>query len=227
MKIHFILVSPKVPENIGFVCRAIKTMGFHSLRIVNSQQHLEHGAKKTAYESHDVLTSIVAFDTLQEAVQDMDFVIGTTAHDRSLRKEYIAPKDISSFLDNKKAICNQVAIVFGSEENGLSNNEIALCDILSQVEMKVSYPSLNLSHSVMIYAYELSKIPHSTQQIVHDENIQKELIHTSDDVLKNLGVAKHPVLYHRLKERIATLNTNDSRLVLSLLRHLKRLIQKK
>ncbi len=226
MKIHFILVDPKVPENIGFVCRSLKNMGFESLRVVNSDKHTKNGARNTAYQAHDILDNIQSFKSLGDAIHDMDLTIGTTAKDRTQRKEYLLPSELPGLLASKNEIVANVAIVFGGEESGLSKEDIGLCDVLSHIPMAISYPSINLSHSVMIYAYELSKstIPDTTMDSSDKESIQTELLQRSDELLKALQVDTQPVLYNRIKERIALCSNDDSKLILSLLRHVKRAV---
>lgn len=226
MKFHFILVDPKVPENVGFVCRALKTMGHSKLSVVNSITHTRNGARNTAYKSHDILDNIENFDTLEEAIQDLDFIIGTSAKNRAKHKEMVEPNQLKSIIEAKRGILNNIGIVFGGEESGLSNEHLELCDILSHIPMKAAYPSLNLSHSVMIYAYELSQISEevSDRHNPNELTIQKEVIKRSNKALESLDVASQPVLFNRLQERIAMCSTDDSKLILSLLRHVNRTI---
>jgi tRNA/rRNA methyltransferase len=79
MQIHFILVEPAVPENVGAAARAIKTMGFTSLRLVNTQAHKDERAGWLAHASNEILENADEFHTLKEATKDIDWIIGTSA----------------------------------------------------------------------------------------------------------------------------------------------------
>lgn len=79
MQIHFILVEPAVPENVGAAARAMKTMGFTSLRLVNTKAHLAEEASWLAHASNEILENAQEFKTLQEAIHDIDWIIGTSA----------------------------------------------------------------------------------------------------------------------------------------------------
>lgn len=224
MNFHFILVDPKVPENVGFVCRALKTMGHSRLCVVNSTTHTRPGAQNTSYRSKDILDNITSFETLEEAIKDLDFVIGTSAKGRAKHKEQLEPKELLPLLEKKNGILQDIGIVFGGEESGLSNEHLELCDVLSHIPMKVEQPSLNLSHSVMVYSYELSLTKIEKQEVKNENqaNIQKEVTTKTNQILQQLEVDSQPVLFNRLQERIAMCSADDSKLILSLLRHVKR-----
>lgn len=225
MTINFILSHPAVPENIGFSLRALKVMGFTQLRLVNPPKDFLAVAKKTAYGSHDLLESSEVFATLEEAIADMDIVIGTTAKNRMARHEYLEPYELKSILQEKESILKNVGLVFGSEQNGLSKEEIMKCDLLSTIPLATSHPSLNLAQSVLIYAYELAYFPqqkftenHSPDEITSP---QKELKTKALDVLATLDVARQPSLYHRIKDRLMTASAEDTQLMLAFAKFLQ------
>lgn len=203
-------------------------MGQHHLRIVASDAHTQQGARNTAYESHDLLKKIESFDTLETAVADMDLVIGTTGKPRKLRYEVVGSDQLPRFLDEKSPIAAKVALVFGSESNGLSKEEENRCDVLSSIPMHISYPSINLSHSVMIYAYELFKrgTTQPDQMISTGDKgeISRAIREQSSELLAELRMpAQQPGLHRRIMDKIALMNASDSRLVLSLLRYLRKI----
>lgn len=228
MEIYFILIKPAVPENVGFVCRSLKNMGQSHLRIVASDAHLQKGARNTAYESHDLLEKVQSFDSLDAAVADMDLVIGTTGKPRKLRYERVVSDQLPKFLKEKSSLASKVALVFGSESNGLSKEEENRCDVLSTIPMKTTYPSINLSHSVMVYAYELMKQNHQQTDVASDSKDKGQVIRAvkeqSSELLTNLRMpVQQPGLFRRIMDKIALLNEADSRLVLSLLRYLRKI----
>ncbi len=230
MQITFILVRPVVPENIGFVCRCIYNMGFDSLRIVESDKQLHKGAFNTAYETHHILEKILSFDKLEDAVSDLDLVIGTTGKEFSLRNEYLEIRKIKPFLKERKESLTSVGIVFGSESDGLKIEEQNLCDILSSIPMAQDYPSINLSHSVMLYAYELSQIKEATNtekyEEIKDPGLFKAYKEQVDDFLVKLGVQKRqPGLYQQVKDRLMHLKPDDVNLFMTLARYLRNVIK--
>lgn len=207
-------------------------MGQRHLRIVASDAHTKKGARNTAYEAHDFLQNIETYDSLNEAVSDMDLVIGTTGKPRKLRYEVILSENLPTFISGKAGITSKVALVFGSESNGLSKEEENRCDVLSTIPMQTSYPSINLSHSVMIYAYELFKGDQNQAEISSTSTdkgeVSRALKEQSNDLLSVLRMSdRQPGLHRRIMDKIALLNEPDSRLVLSLLRYLRNVVKDK
>ena len=158
MEIVFILVEPAREENVGAAARAMKTMGFSKLRLVNPCHYLGERALATAHASGEILEQAQVFASLSEAVADVDFVIGSAAKHRNVKADYHWVGDLPQILTEKGSSVGSVAVVFGREESGLSNEELLLCHLLSTIPMRSKYPSLNLGQAVMVYAYELSKV---------------------------------------------------------------------
>jgi tRNA/rRNA methyltransferase len=156
LNITFILVNPAVPANVGAAARALKTMGFNELRLVNPCDFLCLEARMLAHASGEILVNASVFSSLSDAVKDIDFVIGATARKRSKRVEYVRSNLLAQLISEKGKTIKSIAIVFGSEESGLSNEDASLCDVLTTISMAGKYPSLNLAQAVMVYAYELS-----------------------------------------------------------------------
>jgi len=220
--IIFILNKTAVPENIGASARAIKTMGFQDLYLINPQcNHLDKKAKYLAHASHDILEKAKVYTDFQTVRQEIDFLIATTANNkRSANQDFYPAKKIYSIIDEKKLSTQKIGILFGSEESGLSNQEIQSCDITTSIPLKASYPSLNLSQAVMIFAYELSSLQKNLQESNYedaDSNLYSTLKNQIIDLLKEYEVDKSHALYHRILERIALLNKTDSKLFLSVI----------
>ncbi|HEY0207578.1 tRNA/rRNA methyltransferase [Acerihabitans sp.] len=158
MQLHIILVSPARPENVGAAARAMKTMGFGSLRIVDSRAHLQPAAARVAHGATDILERAVHFDTLAAALADVDFTVATTARHRARFHYYCTAAQLLPQLREKQRWVTQAALVFGREDTGLTNEELALADILTGVPMQAVYPSLNLGQAVMVYCYQLAAL---------------------------------------------------------------------
>lgn len=157
MEISFILVEPTTPENVGAAARAIYTMGFNRLLLVNPCDHLSNPARWLAHGSTEILENAPVYPTLNQAIEGIDFVIGTSAKNRSVKQDYQHPGQLPELLCAKGSTVRRAAVVFGREDSGLRNEELAVCDVVTSIPMKTSFPSLNLAQAVMLYAWELSK----------------------------------------------------------------------
>ncbi|WKE64719.1 tRNA/rRNA methyltransferase [Gallaecimonas kandeliae] len=180
MEICFVLVRPARAENIGAAARAIKTMGFTALRVVGSQAHLEPQAQWVAHGAQDVLEGIAAFDDLASALADCDLAVGTTARSRSGKHQYLTPAELAVQAKAQQGAVARLAIVFGCEESGLANEELALCQLRSYLPLAQPYPSLNLGQAVMLYAYALSGL----ESVPADDTIAEGLMTTARERLK-------------------------------------------
>jgi tRNA/rRNA methyltransferase len=220
MLIHFILVEPAVPENVGAAARALKTMGFRSLRLVNPCEYLSGKAQWVAHASEEILNHAKVFSTLEEAITDVDFVIATSAAKRSVKADRHAAEKLPELLNNKTGAINSAAIVFGREESGLTNAEIALCHITSRINMATQFPSLNLGQAVMLYAYILSGVDKS-ENFGNPKKVPeskfKIAMQKMDELLAGTKITRMPVLRHRIFERLALLGNDDLNLLLSAL----------
>lgn len=153
--IIFVLVNPIEPGNIGSSCRAIKNMGFSKMRIVTQNKEIINKEAYTfAHNAEDVLTHAGLFSTLQDAVADVVLTVGTTRRKGKNRNLAMPVKDAVSVI-NERLNFGKVAVVFGREDRGLTNDEIDLCGMLLTIPCSASQPSLNLSHAVLLVAYEL------------------------------------------------------------------------
>lgn len=218
MELFFVLVEPAVPENIGAAARAIKTMGFKNLRLVNPCDHLQDQARWLAHASNEILEQAELFPDFNAAVADMDLVIASTAKRRRVNEDYYPVHELPTILENKKHTATRVAIVFGREERGLDNPELKRCDILTTVPMKTVYPSINLAQSVMIYTYTLSALhlePQQTAQTAHFPALQA-LKGKVGNALQELGFREDSAIYHRFFERLMAMNDTDIHLLHSI-----------
>ncbi len=225
VNIIFVLVEAAVPENVGFAARAIKTMGFREMRFVNACDHLSKGARTTGYGSHDILEQAITYTSLHDALKGIDLSIGTTAKKRISRHDLYTLNQLSELISKKSGTLHSIAIVFGSEEHGLTKEQLELCDLVSSVPLAVKYPSLNLAQAILIYAYELSSI--NIQQepaILEDIGLteQKAVKEKAIEILVRLEVPRQPSLYQRLKDRLMSAGTEDIRLMLSLIKYIEK-----
>ncbi len=218
MNIRFILVEPKVPENIGASARAIKTMGFSDLVLVNPCEWKEGKSRWVAHGSHEILENAQVFNTLASALDGSDYSIATSTRKRIVKQDIIPAEKLREHLLAKKNSVATVSVVFGGEESGLSNDDMRLCDITSSIAMKNSFPSLNLSKAVMLFAYELSELQTHTPEVRALKNLESYRAAKNKviSILQKIGLQDPDNRYGRVLERLAFLGDEDIHLVHSL-----------
>jgi tRNA/rRNA methyltransferase len=165
----FVLFKPKSPGNIGAAARALKNMGCRDLRIVQPAGfHFANDRERTwsrqgpgsddaqtmAVHGRDVLAAATIHPGLDSALADRTLVVGTTARAGPYRSEARLIREVSDEL-SALSRANRIALVFGPEDCGLTNEELKLCQRLITIPTAPEYPSLNLAQAVMIVAYEL------------------------------------------------------------------------
>lgn len=149
-----VLVNPKTSGNIGSVARCMKNMGLKDLRLVSPSCTLDEEAYKMAVNADDILRSAKVFSNLKKAIGEFSLIIGATRRKGKNRQNILTPSKAAEKAE-KLAGKNKAAFVFGREDSGLINEELDLCRYIVEIPASENYPSLNLSHAVMIIAYEL------------------------------------------------------------------------
>lgn len=150
--LHFVLVEPEYPGNIGATARALKTCGFEKLVLVNPFDITHPEVEWMAHQSMDIIHHAKVVATFDEAIADMNLIAATTMRHRQYNFPFLSPLEISERLQTV-ALTHPVAIVFGRESNGLANDELFRCHLHTTIPTATQYPALNLSQSVMIYAH--------------------------------------------------------------------------
>ena len=151
-KIYFILVRPQMGENIGSVARAIKNFNIKYLRIVNPRCNWpSQKALATSVGAKDILKSAKIYNSIEKAIGDLDIIFASTSRIRKVNKTIISILDFKKKVEKKR----KIGILFGPEASGLSNDEISYADYLVKIPTNRDFSSLNLSHSVIIFCFEL------------------------------------------------------------------------
>lgn len=223
---HFplILVSPARAENVGAAARAMKTMGFDTLRIVNSEAHLDPAARRVAHGAGDILDNATHWDSLAAALHDIDFSVATTARSRARFHYYATPQQLLPLLEEKQQWVNSMALVFGREDTGLTNEELALVDVLTGIPMAADYPSLNLGQAVMVYCYQLSTLRQvsARPEVAADVHQLAALRQRCDALLERLAVSDDRKLADWLTQRLGLLAQRDSAMLHRLLHDIEK-----
>lgn len=152
--ISIVLVNPERPENIGSVARCMKNMGLNELILVNPVPYKRKETYALAHRSKDVVDKAKVFDDLQEALNPFNFIVGTTKRVRVRNLPLYTPQEVITEI-NSLDTQNKVALVFGRESKGLTNQELRSCHIISSIPTALRQPAINLAQAVMIYCYEL------------------------------------------------------------------------
>ena len=154
MSISIVLAGTSHPGNIGSAARAMKTMGLTDLRLVAPERYPAAEATAMAAGADDVLASASVHATMDEAVADCGLIVGTTARARHLPWRIVEPREAAREVV-AAARDGRVAVLFGAERTGLTNEDIERCQLLVSIPTGSSYGSLNLAMAVQVIAYEL------------------------------------------------------------------------
>lgn len=154
--IAIVLQRPRFPENIGAAARAAKNMGIGQLTVVDPENFdLDKVLKMATHAAADLVARIQRFENLAEALADFGYVVGTTARLGGQRKVIGSPARLAESLIPISRR-NRIAIVFGPEDRGLSNEDCYLCHALVNIPTH-EFASLNLAQAVMVMAWEIHK----------------------------------------------------------------------
>ena len=150
-----ILVEPQLGENIGMVARAMANFGLFELRLVNPRDGWPNErANAAASRADHVIEGTKVFSTLREALHDLKYVIATTARQRDMLKDVLAPGEATSILRQSFANGVRTGIMFGRERWGLHNDEVALADAMVTFPVNPAFASLNIAQAVLLMSYE-------------------------------------------------------------------------
>jgi tRNA (cytidine32/uridine32-2'-O)-methyltransferase len=153
-KIRIVLVQTSHPGNIGATARAMKNMGLSDLALVNPKTFPSAEATSRASGADDVLANANVYESLQDALAPCELVLGASARIRHLGWSEVGPKKGSELLISA-AKTAPVAIVFGRENSGLTNEELELCHHLLHIPTNPEFSSLNVASAVQVLCYEI------------------------------------------------------------------------
>jgi len=153
-----VLVEPQLGENIGMVARAMANFGLSELRLVNPRDGWpSEKARAAASKADHVIDGAKVFDTLEEAISDLNFVYATTARERYGFKPVRSPVVAAQTLKARHDAGQKVGVLYGREKSGLSNEEVALADEIVTFPVNPAFASLNIAQAVLLMSYEWMK----------------------------------------------------------------------
>ena len=172
-----VMVDPTEAGNIGAAARAMKNMCLSRLYLVRPQNYPSATATARASGADDVLQNAIVCQTLAETIKDCHLVIGASARQRSIKWQTV---DVIEACEQIIQVSNtpeqQVAIVFGTENSGLTNKQLDLCQVLMSIPGNPEYFSLNVAQAIQVFAYQL----YSSHQVKAPQTINETLANTTE-----------------------------------------------
>lgn len=223
--ITVVLIEPHYSGNIGSVCRAMKNFGFTKLEFVNPKQITDE-AGMMAVHAKDVLEK--ARTVKQFNFKKYDYVIGTTCIETTKDDYFLRMttqlSDLKNKIKNKKG---KIAIVFGPEPDGLSNEFLEQCDIITTIPTSPKYRSMNLSHAVTVVLYELSGVGRQASGVRLANSKEKTLINSNiSDIVKTSGYPpeKHKVFNTMIRKLLgrAVITGREANTLIGVLKRIKK-----
>lgn len=187
------LVQPSRPLNIGYVARTMGNFGLERLYIVNSKKNLTPAAVKFASHVPFIVSKSknCSFDELRSKFR---ILIGSTAIEgvssSNVPRSTIDPKELAARISGFEA---HTCIVFGRDTTGLTNKELALCDMIVRIPARVEYPTLNISHAAAILFYELSQSRFPSSRILASSDARSRTLSLVLELAEELRIPKYKI----------------------------------
>ncbi len=154
-RIRVILCNTTHPGNIGATARAMKNMGLTRLTLINPENYPHSDATSRASGADDILEKAVVVNTFEEAIRDCQWLFGTSARNREFPWPQLTPAMAASKVMTLAGKGAEIAIVFGTESSGLTNEQLQRCDFHISIPTDQEYASLNLAAAVQVISYEI------------------------------------------------------------------------
>jgi TrmH family RNA methyltransferase len=158
--IVIVLNQPQNPSNIGAVVRAMLNMGFSSLRLVNPKPFERGQLLRVAHRSEDLIDTMQIYTSLDEALADVTYVVGASMQG-TVGKPFTNDIETMSGELVKRSQSAPVALLFGTEKDGLDLFAMDRCHLVASLPVNPTYSSLNLAQAVLIFLYELRRVAHA------------------------------------------------------------------
>lgn len=195
-RLRFVLVETSSPGNIGAAARAIKTMGFGELVLVNPRfpnAVQEEAAVAFASGAQDVLSGARIVTSIEEALQDCNFAAAISARLREFSPPVVSPRTIAEQIAGDVGL--NAALIFGNERFGLPNELVQQCNVLINIPANPDYSSLNLAQAVQVLAYECRMAELGDRKQATDIGFQGEMA----------GVAEIEGMFRHLEEALVAI----------------------
>ncbi len=185
-RIRVVLMRTSHPGNIGSTCRAMKTMGLSRLYLVNPETSITEESYALSAGATDVLAKTQICTSMGDALKGADLIIGASARRRTVERPLLEPKDMAKLAIDHAKDGSEIALVFGCERTGLTNEELEVCGYHVTISSNPEYSSLNLAMAVQVLSYEVRM---AYLAINGPEPINKAPEHTSKRFLEKETMA--------------------------------------
>jgi len=218
--VRIVLISPSHPGNIGAVARAMKTMCLRDLYLVEPKRFPHADATARAAGADDVLAQATVCDSLDQAVNDCHLVIGASARPHSISCPVETPEESAVRVDLENKAHN-IAIIFGREHSGLTNEEVDRCHNLIHIPSNDEFSSLNLASQVQLVTYELLK-----QTLKRDSDESQSSDKNQDDLVQCAAESDMALFYTHLEQTLVEIGFIDPAAPRHIMRRLRRLFKR-
>ena len=205
--IQIVMVNTTLPANIGSAARAMHTMGLSKLTVVDPKLPIDETSVSHAAGGSELLSSAIIAPTLESAIKNCQLVFAASSRSRHLPRPVVTPtqaaKIMLDFIDKQSAINGQdgintapnIAILFGREDRGLTNEELAYADYHIQIDANPAYPVLNVASAVQVIASFIYAYTQTHTQ--SDSEVNNKILKAAD----NVEIAEYPVLNTYLRQQ--------------------------
>ena len=201
MAIKIVLVEPQVAGNIGATARVMKNFGFKDLILINPQVEIKGDVFRFAMSAKDIIDNMKIYDSFEEFLPSVSYVIGTTAKlatDSGSTNARIAVSSDDPSLANILEFQDDVALIFGREDKGLTNAEINSCDMTVHIPTSEEYLALNLSQAVAILLYSLNSLKDNEEKFQY----RKATVEDKEKLIYWFGKNVSVLNYKEFKQRL-------------------------
>ena len=211
--IKIVMIGTTHPGNIGAAARAMKNMMLSRMVLVDPQCPIGEIAYSRASGAHDVLDNREVCETLQQALAGCTLAVATTARLRSLPWPLVTPRRLAEKALEVSSAGGQVAVVFGREHSGLTNEEIQLCNLMLTIPTNPDFPSPKVASAIQVGAYELM-VSSDSAPIENPPAEKDDMPATHDEVEGMLAHLQHVI------EQSGFVNPQQPGLIMQRLRRL-------
>ena len=186
-----VLIEPLYSGNVGSVARVMMNFGFNELVLLNPCE-LDAPTRLMAVHAYDIIENAKIEFSFKEALKGSNIIIGMTGirgktDNKHMRMPVLSPCKLKEKLTGKTGV---VSLLFGREDDGLSNEELESCDIIVNIPTSPDYPSMNLSHAVAVVLYELSDIKGGEDYLADHSDVELLYKHL-EDVMSDIEYKDH------------------------------------
>ena len=201
--LHVVLDHTSHPGNIGSVARAMKTTGFDQLVLCQPKEFPSEQANKLATHGLPIVQKATVIDDLDTQLDQMDYIFACTKRPRGLQIEHYNPRVAAAMIHGALKKNHQVAVLFGNETSGLSNETIEKAHAVIEIPMADFNDSLNLSHAVQVILYEILMAPEGQMSCPQNEMPHADEKNCFEDhfkfVLEKKGLIRHGSTWPKIR----------------------------